>query len=267
MQGGWNEATGEYFLCLLASLELGIRVRIIMKSKKFFSKFLSRYLWGNLTIMAMVVFLLFVGVEYGIDIYTHHGEAIPVPNLLHKKFNDAKYILSGLGLDIEVSDTGYVRSLPPGCILAQNPPAGEHVKSGHIIYVTINASNSPMIPIPDVIDNCSLREAMAKLTAMGFRLGQPKYISGEQDWVYGILANGRQVHAGDKISVDTSLIIEVGDGKLPTSDSIDYVDPSEDNDESSDDNGQDPFQEVQGTDPNVPSTEDASPANQNNSGN
>lgn len=238
-----------------------------MKSKKFFSKFLSRYLWGNLAAMAMVIFLLCLGVKYGIDIYTHHGEAIPVPNLLHKDFNDAQYILKGVGLNIEVSDTGYVRSLPPGCILAQNPPAGEHVKSGHIIYVTINASHSPMIPIPDVIDNCSLREAMAKLTAMGFRLGQPKYIAGEQDWVYGLLVNGRQIHAGDKVSVDAPLIIEVGNGKLPASDSIDYVDPSENDEESPDNNDQDPFQEVQGTDPTAPSTEDNSPANQTNSGN
>ncbi|MCH3995111.1 MAG: PASTA domain-containing protein [Prevotella sp.] len=233
-----------------------------MKSKKFFSKFLSRYLCGNLAAMAMVVFLLCVGVKYGIDIYTHHGEAIPVPNLLHKNFNDAQYILNELGLNIEVSDTGYVRSLPPGCILMQNPPAGEHVKSGHIIYVTINASDSPMIPIPDVIDNCSLREAMAKLTAMGFRLGQPKYIPGEQDWVYGLLVNGRQVHAGDKVSVDSPLIIEVGNGKLPASDSVNFVDPSEDEQEQTDEGGEDPFQEVQGTDPNAPSSEDNSSSNQ-----
>ena len=85
--------------------------------------------------------------------------------------------------------------------------------------------------------------------------------------MYGLLVNGRQVHAGDKVSVDAPLIIEVGNGKLPASDSIDYVDPSENDEESPDNNDQDPFQEVQGTDPTAPSAEDNSPANQTNSGN
>ena len=34
---------------------------------------------------------------------------------------------------------------------------------------------------------------MAKLTAMGFKLGAPEYIPGEEDWVYGILVKGKHV--------------------------------------------------------------------------
>ena len=101
----------------------------------------------------------------------------------------------------------------------------EVVKSGHIIYVTINSNHSPRITIPDVIDNSSLREAMAKLTAMGFKLGSPEYIPGEEDWVYGILVKGRHVVAGDKVSIDDVLIIQVGNGQRDTTDSFDMVDP------------------------------------------
>ena len=43
---------------------------------------------------------------------------------------------------------------------------------------------------------------MAKLTAMGFKLGTPEYIPGEEDWVYGILVKGKHVVAGDKVSID-----------------------------------------------------------------
>ena len=91
--------------------------------------------------------------------------------------------------------------------------------------MTINSDHSPRITIPDVIDNCSLREAMAKLTAMGFKLGAPQYVPGEEDWVYGILVKGRHVVAGDKVSVDDVLIIQVGNGQRDASDSIDMVDP------------------------------------------
>ena len=158
-----------------------------MTSSEFINKFKSKYLWGNLAAMALVVVLLCVGVRFGIDFYTHHGEAISIPDVRHKSFADAERILKDAGLPVVVSDTGYVKNLPPDCVLEQSPAPGEKVKSGHVIYVTINSAHSPVITIPDVIDNSSLREAMAKLTAMGFKLGSPQYIPGEEDWVYGIL--------------------------------------------------------------------------------
>lgn len=197
-----------------------------MTAKEFIHKFASRYLWGNLAAMALVVVLACLGVKFGIALYTHHGEAIAVPNIVHKSFADAEHILDDAGLQMFVADTGYVKNLPPDCILEQTPGPGERVKSGHIIYVTINAESTPKLTIPDVIDNSSLREAMAKLTAMGFKLGQPQYIPGEQDWVYGILVNGHHVVAGDKVSVDAVLVIQVGNGQRSASDSVDYIDPA-----------------------------------------
>ena len=194
-----------------------------MTSSEFLSKFKSKYLWGNLLAMLVVVILLGIGVRFGIDAYTHHGESIAIPDIRHKNWADAEKILENAGLKIEVSDTGYVKTLPPDCILEQSPAPGELVKSGHVIYVTVNASSTPSLALPDVIDNSSLREAMAKLTAMGFKLGAPQFIPGEQDWVYGILVNGRHVVAGDRISVGATLIIQVGNGQRDASDSIDMV--------------------------------------------
>ncbi len=196
-----------------------------MTLSEFVNKFKSGYLWGNLAAMFLVVVLLCVGVKFGIDIYTHHGEAIPIPDVRHKSFRDAERILKDAGLEIEVSDTGFVKTLPPDCILEQSPGAGETVKAGHIIYVTINSDHSPTITIPDVIDNSSLREAMAKLTAMGFKLGTPEYVPGEADWVYGILVKGRHVVAGDKVSTDDTLIIQVGNGQRDASDSVNVIAP------------------------------------------
>ena len=71
-----------------------------MTSSEFFNKFKSKYLWGNLFAMAIVVVLLCVGVKFGIDIYTHHGEAIPIPDIRHKNFADAERILADAGLQI-----------------------------------------------------------------------------------------------------------------------------------------------------------------------
>ena len=229
-----------------------------MTLSEFINKFKSKYLWGNLVAMTVVVVLLCVGVKYGIDIYTHHGEAIAIPDVRHKSFEDARRILDDAGLEIEVTDTGYVRNLPPDCILEQTPASGERVKSGHVIYVTINAGHTPTITIPDVIDNSSLREAMAKLTAMGFKLSSPQYIPGEEDWVYGILVKGRHVVAGDKVSIDAVLTIQVGNGQRDAGDSVNFVDSINPHDEfeeekKNDGGDEDGFEVVPGTETVVPS--------------
>ncbi len=216
-----------------------------MTTREFISKFGSTYVWGNIWAMVLVVFLLGLGVKYGIIFYTHHGEAIAVPDLTHKSYADADAEMEKLGLKIAVGDTGYVRSLPPDCILEQSIPAGQRVKSNHIIYVTINASSSPTIAIPDIIDNSSLREAEARLTAIGFKLTAPDYVSGEKDWVYAIKADGKNVVAGQRVSVDQQLTIVVGDGKLSRDAQIEYVDPDVPTEDITLDEGdEDNFEEV-----------------------
>lgn len=196
-----------------------------MKSAEFIKKIFSLSLWANLLAMALVVVLLCLGVKFGIDLYTHHGEKIVVPDVKHKSFSDAKHILGDRDLEIVVSDTGYVKTLPPDCILEQSPEPGAVVKSGRIIYVIINSPSTPRLTIPDVIDNSSLREARAKLIAMGFKVIDPEYVPGERDWVYGIKVRGRNVVTGDRVSIEDPLILQVGDGKRDMMDSVSYIDP------------------------------------------
>ena len=197
-----------------------------MTARYFFRKFFSTYIWGNMLAIAIIVILLSLGVRYGIDYYTLHGESIIVPNVLHRQFEDAQDIMDKAGLTMEVTDTGYVKNLPPDCILEQTPVGGKRVKSTHVIYVTINAANAPQLEIPDLIDNSSLREAQAKLLSMGFKVGEPEYIPGEKDWVYGIIVNGRHVQMGDRVSSDAVIILQVGDGTRAANDSSLYSEPS-----------------------------------------
>lgn len=205
-------------------------------------KFFSTYIWGNVYAMIIVIALLGIGIKYGLGVYTHHGESIVVPNFVHKQYDEAVDMAKKVGLTIEVSDTGYIKELPPDCILEQSPVSGKRVKSTHVIYVTINAATAPSLVLPDIIDNSSLREAQAKLLSMGFKLGEPEYRPGEKDWIYGITVNGRPVHTGDRIPKDATLIIQVGDGTrdyadttLIDQDEYDGIDVPEDNESDEDD--------------------------------
>lgn len=214
-----------------------------MKSSEFIGKFKSRYLWLNILGMIAVVLICIFGLKYGLAIYTHHGEAITVPHLKFKSYQEAEAQLKRLGLELQVVDTGYIKTLPADCVLEQTPKGGERVKSGRIIYITINSSKSPTITLPDVIDNSSLREAMAKLQSMGFKLTAPKQVPGEKDWVYGIMVGDKNVVAGEKIPVDKPLTIMVGNGMRSASDSVSYVEPTYRNNNSSG-NDVDDFEEV-----------------------
>lgn len=214
-----------------------------MNAKEFFKRVFSRYLMLHLLAMAAVVLLLCLGVGYGLDLYTHHGEGIEVPELKGMRYQKAHLLLEEKGLNIVVSDSGYNKALPADCILAQVPGHGQKVKEGHTIYVTVNSPSSPTFAIPDIVDNSSLREAEAKLTAMGFRLMPTQRVTGEKDWVYGILSRGRRVSNGDRVPIDYPLTLMVGSGTYDESTDVDYVD-SDDSSMMTGEGDVDEFEEI-----------------------
>ena len=179
--------------------------------------------WAHLLAMLLVMLLFCIGVKVGLDIYTRHGQEVEVPNIMNMSFDQAKLLLDEYDLNIQVADSGYNKRMPADCILAQMPGATAKVKAGHIIYVTVNSPSSPTVTIPDIIDNSSLREAEAKLAAMGFKLLPPKRIVGEKDWVYGIISRRRRVGTGDRVSTDAPLTLIVGTGGYEAEeDDMDY---------------------------------------------
>ncbi len=195
-----------------------------MTLSEFFNKFKSPFLWGNIIAMIAVVVLLLTGVKIGLDKYTRHGETIAIPSVTGKPMTEARRILYSAGLGIEVSDTGYVKDMPADCVLEQKPAAGVHVKEGHTISLIVNASHTPTLALPDIIQNCSLREALARLKAMGFKVGEPQYVQGEKDWVYGVTVDGRHVATGDRIAINRTVVVQAGNGLLSDNDSVKFVD-------------------------------------------
>ena len=183
-----------------------------MTIKEFFSFRQNKFFWVNLIAMIVVVALVLFGVLKGLDIYTRHGEAVVVPNVKGMGVTEAEKMFRNQGLTCIVSDSSYVKNLPAGCILEHNPAAGQKVKEGRTIYLTINTLNVPLQIVPDVADNSSMRQAQARLLATGFKLAENEYIAGEKDWVYGVKYKGRTLTNGEKVPVGSTLTLIVGDG-------------------------------------------------------
>lgn len=187
-----------------------------MTIKEFFSFRTNRFFWLNILAMPVVLILLVFATLRWLDSYTHHGEAVVVPDVKHKPVPEAQKILAEQGLQSVVADSTYVKTLPPGCVLEYNPSMNQKVKLGRTIYLTVNTTNVPLVDLPDVADNSSLREAEARLLAAGFKLMPNDTVPGDKDWVYGVKFEGRVLGLKEKVPQGAFLTIVVGDGLVST---------------------------------------------------
>ncbi|KAA6343676.1 Serine/threonine-protein kinase PK-1 [termite gut metagenome] len=178
-----------------------------MKTKKLNS------ILRNLFAMGVLIFLLIMGVMYWLSKYTRQGEVTIVPDIKEMTLADAQTRLRLAGLECVVADSDYVKKQFPGSVLEYNPSVGQKVKKGRTIFVIVNKQSAPQYPIPDVADNSSVRQAEAKILAAGFKLTEHEFIAGEADWVYDVKYKGQSLVAGDKIPMEATLTLVVGNGQ------------------------------------------------------
>lgn len=194
-----------------------------MDIKHILNRLKSAELWMNLFGYSAFIIVMLIAFLWGIDLYTHHGEGVEVPDLKGLSYVFAQDKADEADLNTLVIDSDYVKGLAPGTVLEQTPKPGAIVKSNRTIYLTVNASSSPTRSLPDLADNSSVRQAQVKLRAMGFTLGPIEPIDGEKDWVYAIKYNGKKVAAGDRVPNDATLVLVVGTGMYGgENDSIQY---------------------------------------------
>ncbi len=200
-----------------------------MSAKNFFRKLFSPVFWGNVLAIIVTGFILFFLTWKGIDLYTHHGESVEIPDVTGKMKSDAIYILDKEDLDGIIADSVYIKSKEPGLVISQKPLPGARVKPGRNILLTINSKNAPGVAIPDIAGNSSLREARSRLVQIGFKVDSiVEKVDGEKDWVYSIKrvketaqAKGKKdsvqyenVYKGDKVPRGTVLRLVVGRGAM-----------------------------------------------------
>ena len=180
-----------------------------------------RLLFINLIAMAVVVVAAVFITFRWMDSYTEHGIAVKVPDITGLPEQEAVAVLAEHQLVGVTSDHVFVKGVPAGEITAQRPAAAAKVKRGRKIYLTVSSGSQPMIAIPDIIDNCSLREAESRLRAAGFKLTPHDTISGDLDWVYGIRYSDRELQNYEQVPEGAELTIVVGGGDKTESEVLD----------------------------------------------
>ena len=96
--------------------------------KEFFSFKSNRFFWLNLVAMIIVVIAIALGTLQWLDNYTRHGEAVVVPNVKGLPMRQAENEIYKQTLKAVAIDSSYVKGMPPGAILEQNPAGGSKVK-------------------------------------------------------------------------------------------------------------------------------------------
>jgi beta-lactam-binding protein with PASTA domain len=184
-----------------------------MKGRNIFANI---YLKNVLMAAAVLVALVFI-VLLWLNVYTHHGKQVAVPDVKGKQVGEVRQDFAQSSLHYAVVDSIYVRNQPAGSILETVPPVGTNVKEGRTIYLTINAVTAHMMTLPQVVD-MSQRQAEALLRSLGFETVRSRTVPGAyRDLVVGLeTAAGRELPAGQSIPINTTLILLVASGQAET---------------------------------------------------
>jgi beta-lactam-binding protein with PASTA domain len=170
------------------------------------------YILVNISAMVIIAILLVLVTFKWMKSYTLHGQYITVPDVTGMYEEEARQTLSMAGLNYEISDYKFDKMMVEGGVIEQKPKPGAFVKQDRKIYLTLNSGKEPLRAVPDVADNSSLRAAESKLRAAGFKLTEPEYVDGDQDWVYEIRYLGEEIKAGTEIPEGSTLTIVAGNG-------------------------------------------------------
>lgn len=166
------------------------------------------------TILRIIVttVILLIGFILTISVVTKHGRETDVPDVVGKTLKQGGKILSKENIGFMVVDSLYDPKLPPLAIMDQSPSAGNNVKPGRKIYLTVNATTPPTIKLPNIKD-MSKRQARLVLESWGLLVGKESYVPDiAKDAVITMKINGREVKPGLQIPKGTVIDLLLGDG-------------------------------------------------------
>ena len=165
----------------------------------FFRFLISRQFFRHLGLAVAIAIFLIVAILIWLRIYTHHGQAILVPDLAGLTLDEVSDVTSSRDLRFEEIDSVFSSEMPRGTVIKQNPRASSKVKKNRRIFLTMNAVNPEMVTMPRLV-GLSIRQARLALQNAGLVLGEIRY---RPD--YAINNVLQQMHADSVINEGTEI--------------------------------------------------------------
>jgi eukaryotic-like serine/threonine-protein kinase len=172
----------------------------------------SRIFLKNLLAAVVTFILLTIITLAGLKIYTSHGRAYGVPNLVGMTEAEVKEAIKDEDLDYKIIDSTFISENNPGSVIDQVPKPGFKVKKNRTVLLTINSWIPEKVTMPK-FTNISFRQAQAQIENLGLRLGRITYSPSEfNDLVLKAMSNYEEIHQGDILSKGSAIDLVVGKG-------------------------------------------------------
>ena len=176
-----------------------------------FKKTLNNHpiLW-NLLFIVLVLLVIGWFTPNFLDYWTHHGQTTRVPDVMGMPLEKGIEELHNANLEIVISDSTYSKDIAPGTIVDVVPQPNSVVKAGREVYVTIIAFSPEPLIIETLLVNLSARDAISYLESKGINY-RTVYVPSEHDeLVVGAKCNGANLTMGSKITVNDTVVLEIG---------------------------------------------------------
>lgn len=165
----------------------------------------------NLGVIILVCIALYWMFFSSLSWFTHHGESVSIPQLKGLSLAEAERLTDPYDFNLEVDST-YVPGQKPLTVLSQQPDPGFKVKMGHTLFITVNKTVPPTIPMPALV-NLSYRSAAMLLETSKLILKdtivKPDMAQGA---VLDQLFNGKSIKPGDPIPQGSGITLVIGSG-------------------------------------------------------
>lgn len=172
----------------------------------------SRVFFKHFGLAIGITILLLTLSFFSINFYTHHGEAISVPDFSGLTIEQAQRMADSKDFKVEVSDSVHFQDKEKGTIVSQVPTADSKVKTGRTIYLIVNGQEAEKVPMPD-LTGISVRQATSDAEIFGLKIGKLRYVPDISTTVLEQSIKGKPVKANTLIIKGSTIDLVVGKGE------------------------------------------------------
>lgn len=186
---------------------------ILLGFKNFGRFLISKFFLKQIGLAVGISVALLLLTLLMLNIFTHHGEGLSVPDFTGRTLSEAKKIAEDSDLRIEVNDSVYNAPGKKGTVIDQTPPPDFKVKKDRTIHVVIKTFNPERIAIPD-FTGVSLIQAKADIETYGLKIGKLTYVPDiATNNVLEQLYNGKPIPPGTIIEKNSQIDLKLGMGE------------------------------------------------------
>jgi beta-lactam-binding protein with PASTA domain len=194
------------------------------KEKATFKSFIkSKVFFKNLAFAGVITLTMLLLVDIVLKLYTDHGNAYQVPNLVGVHISKVDSIVKANDMRVVITDSVYLYDMPKSIVVKQNPSSTEKVKMNRKIHIIVNASSAKVISMPD-LKNISIHRLESQLAKHKLSLGiveKRPHIS--KDVVIKQCFNGVEIKPGTPIEEKSKIDFIIGSGLGSSSVSVPHL--------------------------------------------